>query len=251
LASGAAITIRGSVGMKMKTKLKGVVLFAVLAMTVFPLGGAGAVTPEESFRRAFPEIKAEKIVPSPIPGVYEIRFSRGILYYDPSSETIIFGELITKGGRNLTRERRLELIRERAREIPLAQGLKVGGGKHQVIEFSNPDCSFCRKASHYLSQRRDLTRYIFFLPFSAKTEEKVRHILCARDRAGAYEEAMNGKLDKVTLNLCRSADVDALIRVHRETAEKLGIEATPFFIVDGRVVEGADMPAIEKILKGP
>lgn len=209
---------------------------------------ATAVSPEESLRRDFPNLKAGRIGPAPIRGLYEVFTEQGIVYYDPDSHTLIFGEIIAPGGRNLTQEKRLQSIQERAGELPLEKALKMGSGPHQVIEFSNPDCSYCRQASKYLSQRRDLTRYIFFLPFNPRTENKVRHILCAKDPVAAYEEAMTGKGDQGELSICKDPTVESRIKEHREAAGRLGIDATPFFIINGRAVQGADMAIIDRLL---
>jgi thiol:disulfide interchange protein DsbC len=99
--------------------------------------------------------------------------------------------------------------------------------------------------------KEDMTRYIFFFPLSKASADKVNHILCAPDRIGAYKEAFSGQLDKKTLTPCESADVTALMKIHREQAVRLGVEGTPFFIIDGHVVAGADIPTIEKLLGTP
>jgi thiol:disulfide interchange protein DsbC len=96
-----------------------------------------------------------------------------------------------------------------------------------------------------------MTRYIFFLPLSKASEDKVRHILCAADRIGAYKDVFSGQYDKKPAIPCESAEVTALMKIHREQAQRLGIEGTPFFIIDGHVVAGADIPVIEKLLGMP
>jgi thiol:disulfide interchange protein DsbC len=223
----------------------------LLFMTIFLLvvvGTAGAQTPEESLKKNFPQIKADKITPTPISGIFEVITKNGILYYAPQTQNIISGEIYAKDGRSLTQERRLELMRVKEKEIPLEKGMKMGTGAHKVIEFSNPDCSYCRKASQYLAERKDITRYVYFLPFSQQTEGKIKYILCATDKAKAYEEAMTGKLDDQKFAVCENKDIDELVKTHRELAQRLGIDATPFFFIDGQVVQGADIPAIEKLL---
>ena len=76
-----------------------------------------------------------------------------------------------------------------------------------MIEITDPDCTYCRQASAYLSARNDVTRYVFFfpLPIHPNAEAKIRHIFCAADRARAYEEAMAGKLDDMKFKPCDDA----------------------------------------------
>lgn len=207
-----------------------------------------AQSPEASLRKNFPQIPFEKVTPSPITGVYEVITKNGILYYAPEAQLVIAGELFTKDHRSLTQERQAEMIKEKQKDIPLDKALKIGSGAHTVIEFSNPDCSYCRKASAFLVGKADMTRYIFFLPFSPQTEKKVQYILCAADRAKAYEEAMTGKLDNEKFAVCNDKNVLELVKTHRAIAERLGINATPFFFIDGQVVQGANMPVLEKLL---
>jgi protein-disulfide isomerase len=59
---------------------------------------------------------------------------------------------------------------------------------------------------------------------------------------------MKGKIDGQKYETCTNAEVDELINLHKSEATRLGISSTPFFIIDGKVVSGADIPKIEKIL---
>jgi len=232
------------------------ILLSLAMIWVFSVPAtAAARTPEESLRQNFPHVKFEKMNPTPIKGIYEVVLKNGILYYAPESQSIISGEIYMKNGRNVTREKldemdkkRLTTIKERQKEIPLEKGLKIGTGTHTVIEFSNPDCSYCRQAAKYLAGRTDMTRYVFFLPFSPQAGRKVKQILCAADRVKAYEEVMTGNPDNKQPDVCSSKDVDELAALHKTLAQSLGINATPFFFIDGQVVQGADIPAIEKLI---
>jgi hypothetical protein len=66
-----------------------------------------------------------------------------------------------------------------------------------VVEYTDPDCPFCRKGSEFFRNRRDVTRYVFFnpLPMHPQAREKAQYVLSAQDKAKAYEEVMSGKLD--------------------------------------------------------
>ena len=230
---------------------KSSLLFAAVIIITLAIGTASfAQSPEESLRKNFPQVVFEKMTPSPIAGVYEVVMKNNVIYYAPDAQLIIAGELFTKDNRSLTQERRMEILRTKQKEIPLDKGMKMGSGTHTVIEFSNPDCSYCRRASAFLAGQSDITRYVFFLPFSPQSERKVKYILCAADKAKAYEEAMTGKLDDEKFTVCDDKEVLDLVKAHRTAAQNMGINATPFFFIDGQVVEGANMPVLEKLLKG-
>lgn len=220
-----------------------------LLMTSVPLGAA---TLEESFRKNFPDIRADSIRPAFIKGLYEIVSGAQVFYYVPGPEYIIYGAVITRDRRNLTQERVLKLLAGNLNTAPLEKALKIGSGPHTVIEFTDPDCSYCRQASAFLSTRNDVTRYVFFFPLSIHPNAgaKIRYIFCAADRTLAYEEAMTGKLDNMKFTLCEDAAAIESAKTHTEIGLRIGVNSTPLFLVDGQVVEGADIPLMKKILDG-
>jgi thiol:disulfide interchange protein DsbC len=229
---------------------------AVFTLCVLMVVAAGvplqAATPEESFRKNFPNIPMESMTPTDILGVYEVVAGGRVAYYVPAQEYLIVGEIVTKDKRNLTQARNTELQGKRFKDLPLDKALKIGSGPHTVVEITDPDCSFCRKASEFLSARKDVTRYIFMFPLSIHkdAEAKINYIFCAKDRAKAYEEAMTGKLDDMKFKACDNAAAVELVKAHKEIGNKIGVETlgTPLFLVDGQFVQGANMPQIEKIL---
>lgn len=226
--------------------------FLTLCILLVFMTGASlwAATPEESFRKSYPNIPVESITPTAVPGVYEIVAGGRVAYYAPGQEYLIIGEIITREGKNLTQERAGEILGRKIKEAPLEKALKIGSGPHTVIEITDPDCPFCRKAAEYLATRKDLTRYVFFFPLSIHptAEAKVRQIFCTEDRARAYEEAMTGKLDDMKFKPCDNPAAAELAKVHQEIGNRIGVQSTPLFLIDGQVVNGANMPLMEKIL---
>jgi len=224
---------------------------AVLLLSLIlhaPLLFAQSGDPGASLKKSFPGLKFERIQPSAIKGLYEVTAGNQIFYYSPESEILMAGEMMTRDGRNLTHERKAEIVGTRIRALPLDRALKMGNGGNRVIEFSDPDCGYCRRASEFLSGRNDLTRYVFFFPLSTESERKIRYILCAADGAKAYKEVYAGKLDSAGFEVCNSATVDETIKAHREAGIRAGIEGTPFFSINGHPVAGADLPLMEKLL---
>lgn len=237
--------------MNMKILKKAFLTLFVL-MVVVTSTPIQAATPEESFRMSFPDIPMESIKPTAVPGLYEIVAGGRIAYYAPGPEYLILGVIITRENKNLTQERTGEIIALKMKALPLDKALKIGSGHRTVIEITDPDCPFCRKASDYFAARKDVTRYVFLYPLlmHPKAEAKIRYIFCAQDRAKAYEEAMTGKLDEMKFTSCDDAAAAELVNVHKEIGRKIGIEGlgTPLFLIDGQAVQGANMPQIEKIL---
>lgn len=146
----------------------------------------------------------------------------------------------------------LQLVQHaHATSIDLSQALVIGNGPKTVIEFTDPDCSFCRKAAKYFHNRPDVKKYIIFMPLDRHRDakEKIRYILSHNDAVKAYQEVMAGKLDRVdSKQLPVNTRGIKLQEAHQEIAKKARVTATPTFIIYGRVIEGFDLPEIESVI---
>ncbi|MBA4396474.1 MAG: protein-disulfide isomerase [Syntrophus sp. (in: bacteria)] len=238
---------------------KNLAFVTTILCTLLCASAALALSPQESLKKNFPMIAVDTVTPSNIPGLYEVTAGSQIFYYAPDAECIVGGPIVMKGGRNLTEERlealeqiRLLAIGKKLKDIKLENALKIGSGKNTVIEITDPDCTYCRKAAQFFQERTDVTKYIFFfpLPMNKDAEPKIRYILCAKDKAKAYQEAMSGKLDDMKFQVCNDSGVDAQIKGHTEAATQIGVTGTPLFFINGRPVMGANIPLIEKLLGG-
>jgi len=223
------------------------VTLLLMATEVSAAGGS----PEEAFKKSFPQIPAERISETSIKGVYEVIVGNEILYYAPEPDYLLLGEMVSKDGKNLTQEKIRDLIATKAKNLPLAQAIKIGKGPHRVIEITDPDCPYCRQASTFFAGRTDVTRYIFFypLPFHKDAEAKALYVFCAKDKGKAYEEAMTGKLDNLKFQPCKDAQAEETLKKHKEVATRLGLSGTPFFLIGDSAVFGANIPQIENLLK--
>lgn len=229
------------------------VFFALTAalLLMFTCGIASAEAVEEAFKRAFPDFSFEEIKPTNMSGIYEVRKGTDVIYFLPEYGYLFFGEIITSDRKNLTAERKDALAAENAKKLPLDKAVTFGKGKHVVIEFTDPDCPYCRRASTFLKNRSDITRHIFFLPLPMHPDagNKAKYVICSEDRSRAYEEAMSGKLDDRKYEACTKQEADDVLNTHVAAARSLGVTGTPFFIIDGKTfVRGADLQSLEKAL---
>ena len=235
----------------------------ISAVTVILLGISAAVAtpltvkPEEAFHQAFPQVPVESIRPTDIKGLYEVISGTNIYYYHQEKDYLFSGNIFQKDGRNLTGEKRAELEKkqaklavEMAKSLPLDKAVKIGNGKTIVIEFTDPDCPYCRNASNYLSKRADLTRYIFFtvLANHPTAIDKIHYILSTDNKAQAYEEMMAGKAIPTAAPAVNEA-VKALTQDHLALGKKVGIQATPTFFINDSMVVGAEIKKIEQLLQ--
>lgn len=136
-----------------------------------------------------------------------------------------------------------------ASDLDLSKAITIGSGPKTVIEFTDPDCPFCRKASKYFEGRSDVTRRVFFypLPRHLKAKEKVRFILSMPDKAKAYHDVMSGRMDAAP-PLVSTPEGVKLQEEQLEIAKKHKVGATPTFMINGRFIEGFDLKRIEEAL---
>lgn len=135
--------------------------------------------------------------------------------------------------------------------MDLSKAITIGTGPKTVVEFTDPDCPFCRKASRYFEGRADVTRHIFFYPLARhpKAREKAQVVLSMPDKARGYHDVMSGRMDSAELPLPTSEGVK-LQAQHVEISRKQKVDSTPTFMINGRIIEGFDLGKIEELL-GP
>lgn len=238
------------------------ITFALIALVVFtltrvPAGAASlAEKPENAIKKAFPQLKIDSVTESQIKGLFEVVAGQNIFYFYPEKELLLVGDMYTTTGQNITGEKKRELKKKtqeqalaKLKDLPLEKAVKVGNGPKKVIEFTDPDCPYCRRASEGLKKRTDVTRYIFLTPLAHPNAiTKVYYILNAKDREAAYNEMMEGKPLPATA-VEYGKEIKDLAAQHLEYARDLGIDGTPSFFINGQQVVGADMEKINSLLK--
>jgi len=248
-----------------KRMLWGVIMLAMLlgwavAANAGSVAKANAAADiEKNLKASFPDVHFDSVRESPVKGIYEVTEGRNLYYFAPRESIIIAGQMFDKTKKNLTAVRVQEIaakfddkIALKAKDLRLDKAVKSGSGKHIVIEFTDPDCPFCRRAADFFDTRTDVTKYTFFIPLPMHPDapNKVRYILCQSDKAKAFNEVMKGKIDNQKYETCTNAEVEDLINIHKAEGAKMDVSATPFFVIDGKVVSGADIPKIQKLLGG-
>ena len=133
--------------------------------------------------------------------------------------------------------------------LDLNKAIKVGSGKITVIEFTDPDCPYCRKAEEFFGKRTDVTRYVFLVPLPMHPEApaKIQYILSSADGAKAYTEVMGGSLDRKKPEGITEQGKQRLAE-HEQIARNAKVNGMPTFIISGIIIEGLDTNRISKLL---
>lgn len=238
--------------MSFKRSFVATVLSVVMLLGLVAVSSAApeAVKPEAALRAAFPQVTAiDSISPSEIPGLYEVVSGQHIFYFYPDKELIITGEIVGKDLKSRTAERRAAVAAKLVKSLPLEKAVKIGDGKKVVVEFTDPDCPYCRKASEYFTKRADVTRYVFFAPIAHPGAiTKVEYVLGAENKVEAYDAMMMGQEIPAKAKPSTEA-IKALAQEHLAIARKIGIQGTPTFYINDQQVVGNDTKRFDELLK--
>lgn len=211
---------------------------------------ACAEDPRKEMTRTFPNLTVESFRPSPIPDLFEVVAGDQIFYWSANGY-MVFGEIWSREGKSMTVERREELSSIAVKNLPLDKAVVIGKGKHQIIEFTDPDCPYCQKVDTFLASRSDVTRHIFFFPLSIHPQaaNKAKLILCSLDKESTYKTVLSGRYDSIPIpSFAESCDGEGFLKEHLALATKLGVRGTPNLWIDGVQVSGADIPRMVELL---
>lgn len=229
-----------------------------LAAAALVAAAAGATAQEAAIRKALAERipqlpKIDEVRPSPIPGLFEVRFGgTEILYSDAKGEFVLQGALIeTKTLTNLTEARLDKLTAVDFADLPFKDAfvIKQGSGARKLAVFVDPNCGYCKRFERDLAAVKDVTVYTFLLPIlGPDSTAKSKDIWCAKEQAGKVWRSwmIDGATPPRSMGSCDSAALDRNV----EFARKYRINGTPaLFFEDGTRRPGAIPGAeVEKLL---
>ena len=233
-----------------KKPLIGTLILGVTVMAGYAAAKENLKVETDSLKKNFPNLRVDSVTESPIKGLFEIVAGDQVFYFNPDGY-LMFGEIWSKDGKNLTADVRAKVLSEKVKQIPLDKAMKIGSGPHQVIEFTDPDCPYCRKVDEFLSKRTDITRYVFFFPLKQlhpDAEKKARYILSQKNRDEAFHQVISGALDGKPLP--EDTEKSGLLGEMELVGKSVGVRGTPALWIDGTAVNGADLPRITALLDG-
>lgn len=215
--------------------------------------GEAAEAAQRQLHQTFTNLQFEEFGPAPVKGaIYQAIAGGRILYYAPASEHILFATVYDKNGVNVTALAQEASTRKRLQTIDPAQALVIGpADAPSVIEFTDPDCPYCRALDKFWAAKaaegKPVRRLIYFVSgIHPDAAAKAEHILCSPDRETAFRAIYAGAAPKV---LEKCAEGAAKVKADAETVIKLGIGGTPTLIADGKLISGFQQAELEAFLQ--
>jgi thiol:disulfide interchange protein DsbC len=199
---------------------------------------------EQAVRQALPSTRIDAITPAPIPGLMEVVAGENLFYTDPTGRWLVVGHLYDlKTARDLTAERKAQLVRLDWQALPLEAAVHYGEGPARLAVFADPGCSWCRRLHQALRQTEGIEVWEILFPVPAlhpASRDQSVAVLCDDHPAVALDRVMAGKIKTTEPP---PADCIARAGEHIDQAmafgRKHGIQGTPTLVApDGRVHHG-------------
>lgn len=232
--------------------MKNVYCFVLMLLTM-TLGATGAAEAGEAPTQAQLDALVERVgqrmpslvdavaVPSPAPGIIELRYEGGVVYVSQDGRFLFGGPMFdVEQRRNLTadyeKEMRAQLLGQMAESAMIVFEPR-GKARFTLTTFTDIDCGYCRKLHREMSALNDKgirVRYMMYprAGVGSDAHRKAVAVWCASDQQGAMTRAKAGEDPG-------STDCATPIEAHMELARKLGLRGTPFSILDnGEVING-------------
>ena len=203
----------------------------------------------------YPKAHPEKIKKAPVPGLcevwYKTRRGEDVIYLDPSTGYLIFGEILTPAGVDLTQRSREQAAYERFKNLKLKEALKWGNGRIKVVLFTDPDCPFSARAEKFLftkSMKNRLKVYVFLYPLTMlhpHAKEHAINVLCSENPVKTLLDYAD---HKEVRSFCRDGKAreraKRILKRMEEEGVRVGITGTPTMVIGDEVIVGADLNRI-------
>jgi thiol:disulfide interchange protein DsbC len=207
---------------------------------------------EQQLRQTFTNLQFEDFEPAPVYGpIYQAIAGGRIVYYSPESEHLLFASIFDKNGVNLTALAQETGTANRLKAIDTALAFSIGPEKAPtVIEFTDPDCPYCRALDRYWAAKtaegKPVRRLVFFVSsIHPEAAAKAEHVLCSPDKAAAFKSVYAGAAPAV-LRTCTEGR--ARVEAHAKIVSSAGITGTPTLIAGGKLISGFQQAEIEAFL---
>lgn len=190
--------------------------------------------------RAFPELSAATIKPSPVSGLYEIEFDSKVFYATDNGKYLMMGDLVDLGTHtNLTEARRAAIRVRMLDEVGEENMIVMGPAKPKrtLTVFTDVDCAYCARFHldvPALNKEGVKVRYLFYPRTGLNSESYQRAVAvwCADDRVKTIGIAKSG--GKLNMKTCPNP-----VEKHYRLGERLEIGGTPaIFLDNGKMLPG-------------
>lgn len=202
-------------------------------------GSPGVDALRERLAERHPDFPVDTIRATPVDGIYEVVSGSDVMYMTPDARYLLRGALIDLvDKRNLTAQRESELVHRRVARLDeddmVVYEPEQGPARQTITVFTDTTCPYCRRLHRDLMdmiERHPVrVRYLMFPRNGLESAgaDELRDVWCADDPRAAMTSAKSGGTVAR-----RDPGCETPIRAHFETGREIGIEGTPYVIIEG------------------
>lgn len=241
----ACFTLQIRVIMKLTNLMALTISLGCFCLNTWAAGSDSQVTSiiSKNLRSNLPSLTIDRIIPTQVPGVYEVDSGRKVFYVDASGNYAFVGNLLDLTNKNNLTEARTEALnRIDFNKLPIDIAIRkvIGNGKDKIAVFTDPDCPFCKRLEgETIPKLKNVTVYYFLfpLPIHSGAVEDSKRILCAENPESAIVAFMV-KGSTITKN--DSCDNAKRLAEMQDSGNNLvQVTGTPTIVLpNGKIVSG-------------
>lgn len=203
----------------------------------------------KSLLSANANLRIRQIVPSVIPGLYEVQImGKGIVYMEQSGEYFIDGTMLQINGSqvvNVTDQAMVGLRKDLLASVKKEDAIVFspkGEVKASISVFTDVDCGYCQKLHREVPALNDMGIEVRYLAYpragvNSMSYQKIASAWCADDRQAALTALKNR--EEIAMNVCDGNPVASEF----ELGQQMGVTGTPAIVLDSGVLIPGYMPA--------
>ena len=179
--------------------------------------------------------------------IFEVRINNELVYVNREvTHMFIEGQLIQlSNGKNLTEERKNEILSINFRDLPFQQAIvsefnnSDQDAVREIAVFEDPNCGYCRKFRRSLSKIENLRVYTFLYPILGDSSVMIsKNVWCSENPSQTWDELMLNDVEPSDIggaSPCKF-NLESFLAI----GKNLGIQATPtIFLSSGERLRGA------------
>jgi thiol:disulfide interchange protein DsbC len=230
------------------TKLRLAILllafFIVGIAQAAPLDGTEAI--RARLHALIPDLRPDSIKPTPVDGVYEVRYGAQVLYLSGDGRYYFRGNLmdlkqhkdLTEAARSKARVDMLSKVDERQMIV-----FSPKNPKYTITVFTDIDCPYCRKLHFQIAQYMSEGIKVRYLAFpragvNSPSYDKAVNVWCADNRRVALTRAKRD--EPIPHKTCKNP-----IKAQMKLGRLLGVSGTPAIVLEnGEMIPGYQPPRV-------
>lgn len=229
----------------MRARRLTVLLLLTVGLLVPMASGAGEQAEaieriKQRWHALLPSVQPDAIEPTPIPGLYMVRYKASVYYFSADGRYMLDGSLVDLETREDLTEKALAGYRKAQIDaVPETEMIVYSPKekKHTVTVFTDIDCPYCRKLHREMAEynKRGIeVRYLAYPRAGVGSESynKTVSVWCAEDRNAAMDKAKAGEP-------IQEKNCDNPVRRQMALGNAVGVQGTPAIVLEnGEMIPG-------------